>query len=90
MVERKKYKEYKKLFLQGYTESEIAKMLGVTKQSVNSYLVKNNYIDKKVIRDHEGKVYKTYVEMCEAWGVNRQTFYSRKKQGKSIKECLGQ
>ena len=37
---------------------------------------------------YEGRVYKSYRELAEAYGVNKDTFRYRRSQGMSIKEAL--
>ncbi|KSV59153.1 5'-deoxynucleotidase [Acetivibrio ethanolgignens] len=40
------------------------------------------------VKDHTGKEYPSESAMCKAWGVIYTTYYSRKKRGLSLKECL--
>ena len=39
-------------------------------------------------KDHQGNVYYTFTDMCDAWGVKYYTFISRLNKGLSIEECL--
>ena len=37
----------------------------------------NNPQKRKIVKDHTGKVHKTEMDMCQAWGVNYTTFRRR-------------
>ena len=38
--------------------------------------------------DHEGRKFESVEKMIEFHGVTKQTFYKRKRKGKTLKECL--
>ena len=42
----------------------------------------------KPCTDHKGNVFNSEKEMCEYWGINNVTFYSRIKVGISLKDAL--
>lgn len=47
------------------------------------------YTDKRMIaKDHLGKTYKSFSDMCKAWGVIDSTVAARLERGLSIKEAL--
>lgn len=38
--------------------------------------------------DHEGRKFESVEKMVQFHGISKQTFYKRKKQGKTLEECL--
>ena len=43
---------------------------------------------KKTVKDHRGKEFETYAEMCIYWGVKYSTFVTRKQYGYDTRTCL--
>ena len=41
-----------------------------------------------ICKDHKGKEYASAIKMCKAYGVSKDTYYSRKKLGYSLERCL--
>lgn len=44
--------------------------------------------DKRVIKDHKGRVYPTVAAMCRAWGVQKATYLWRMCQGWGLERSL--
>lgn len=38
--------------------------------------------------DHEGREFESVEKMIRFHGISKKTFYKRKKQGKTLEECL--
>lgn len=38
--------------------------------------------------DHEGRKFESVEKMIEFHGISKQTFYKRKRKGKTLEECL--
>lgn len=42
----------------------------------------------ETVTDHNGKEYESVRAMCDAYGVSQQMFYRKKRQGRTLEECL--
>lgn len=68
----------------GYSLEECLRPVDVHETMKSTSLKKVN----GVITDHKGNQFKTYVELCEFWDINKFTIYRKIKEGYSVKTIL--
>ena len=72
------YFTYKDRLRRGWDKE---KAMTLPKQPAHKSTCKASY-------DHEGRLFKSVDAMIKFHGISKNTYYKRKRQGKSIKECL--